>query len=171
MRDLAAVYKLQAEIYGNQKKAEKALEALKIYVAHRPDDQEASDLLETLKPPEEPPSPIKEGPSLEEFLGTMVAVPEEGELPEIATPTLAEIYFKQGQVREAVKVYEKVVAIDPQDERSGSRLEEFRAMMAADLEKADQEVDRLIDKKERMIAILESWLSNIRENISSPASA
>ena len=101
----------------------------------------------------------------------MVAVPEERELPELATPTLAEIYFKQGQVREAIKVYEKVVEINPQDERSSTRLEEFRAMMAADLEEADQEVDRLREKKERMIAILESWLSNIRESISSPASA
>ena len=53
--DLSAAYKLQAEIYSQQRREEEAAKALKIYLVHRPDDQEAHHLLEALEAVEEAP--------------------------------------------------------------------------------------------------------------------
>jgi hypothetical protein len=44
----------------------------------------------------------------------------------VNTPTLAEIYARQGHVDRAIEIYEKVVAGDPGDERSRARLAELR---------------------------------------------
>ena len=51
LTDLISAYKLQAEIFSKQQKADDALKALNRYLAHRPDDKNALDLLEKIKPP------------------------------------------------------------------------------------------------------------------------
>jgi hypothetical protein len=47
---------------------------------------------------------------------------EEDVLSEIATPTLAEVYVNQGQIQEALTIYEKVVAQNPEDQTSIKRI-------------------------------------------------
>ncbi len=149
--DLVSSYKLQAELYAKQGKKMEAFEALKLYLAHRPDDQEALNLLETLEP-------IEEAMDVEP-----ASHAQGGEPPKISTVTLAEIYYNQGQIEEAMDIYEKVVAQNPEDQRARIRLKELKAMKVADGEIGDEEFDRLRQKKERMIATLELWLAKIHE--------
>ena len=168
--DLISAYKLQAEIYTKQDRQDDAREALELYLAHRPDDQEAIHFLDALKPGEE--APIAEtqprveeevsGPT-EEFMAQGPTTAEGEGLPVIATPTLGEIYFNQGQIQEAINTYERVVAQNPADEHARNRLQELKRMGLEEKEVGDKEVDMVRQKKEKMIAILESWLVRLQE--------
>jgi tetratricopeptide (TPR) repeat protein len=155
MNDFIPTYRLQADIYLRERREEEAAEALKLFLAHRPDDQEARNLLDTLKPEEEAPAPGPEADA-EEISG-----PAE----EIATPTLAELYVDQDLIQEATATYEKVTAQHPEDERSKQRLEELKAMSIENeaLESEEIGVEEIRQKKEKMITILEGWLANIKE--------
>ena len=163
--ELMSAYKLKAEIYRKQRREEEAIEALKLYLAHRPDDEEALHLLDTLMPAEEVPVPEPQ-PAIEEEPET----PEAEGIPEIATPTLAEIYFDQGQIQEAINTYERVVEQNPGDRRPLQRLEELKNMMGGEKTSEDERVDRARQKKKKMIAILDAWLANIRQQSKSPLS-
>jgi tetratricopeptide (TPR) repeat protein len=167
--DLTDTYKLQAQIYMKQKRKQEAARSLELYVAHRPNDQEALDFLATLTPEEEAPvqgpqPSIEEIPAKAEEQEIVEEAPaSEEEPPEIATPTLAEIYFEQGQIEEAIDTYGIIVAQDPEDESSKRRLEELKTMIAEQRAAEEKDLDEVRQKKEKMIAILESWLGNIRE--------
>jgi tetratricopeptide (TPR) repeat protein len=175
--ELASVYKRLATLYAKGKRDEEARKVLQVYLAHRPDDAEARQLLEGLKPlpepepveiepPVEPPSPVGEEAAPQTYEedreepGDIAPPSEQGSLPEIATPTLAELYYTQGQVDEAIRTYEKVVAENPGDERAEARLEELRA---APPPKGTVQRNKEREKKEKMIALLEKWLANIQE--------
>jgi len=181
----ASAYRLQAEIYHAQKRNDEALRSLRIYLSLRPQDERALDLLKALDIPlaapapeiapieEETPEPpsvkTEETPVLRaiEPLETEAEKPEfrfEDEvLSEIATPTLAEVYVHQGQIQEAIGIYEKVFAQHPEDEASLSRLQALRAMVQAEPPPHAEEVPRAKQGKQKTIAILESWLANIRK--------
>lgn len=162
--DLADTYKLQAQIYMKQKRKHEATRSLELYLAHRPDDQEALDFLNSLTPEQEAPvqevqPPVEETHAEPEEQGIVEEAPaQEEEPPEIATPTLAQIYFEQGQIEEAINTYEMIITQDPEDEFSKRRLEELQAMIAE-----EKGLHAVRQKKEKMIAILESWLANIRD--------
>jgi tetratricopeptide (TPR) repeat protein len=153
-------YKLQAEIYRQQDRDVEATWLLNLYLAHRPEDEEAVEMLEALKDIEqstasEPPPPV-EKPSLE----------IEGALKEkkrVATPTLGEVYFNQGLIHEAISVYEKVVVENPDDERSKERLIELQSTLKTGPAPAGQEVDRTREKNEKLITVLEAWRDSIRK--------
>jgi tetratricopeptide (TPR) repeat protein len=153
-------YKLQAEIYRQQDRDVEATWLLNLYLAHRPEDEEAVEMLEALKDIEqstasEPPPPVEE-PSLE----------IEGALKEkkrVATPTLGEVYFNQGLIHEAISVYEKVVVENPDDERSKERLIELQSTLKTGPAPAGQEVDRTREKNEKLITVLEAWRDSIRK--------
>jgi tetratricopeptide (TPR) repeat protein len=175
--ELVSAYKRLATLYHREKRGEEARKALHVYLAHWPEDQEARELLEMLRPlPEAPaqePEPLAEPPAAtaeqsatetpdlarEEAEETTTLEREQG-LPEIATPTLAELYYSQGQMEEAILTYEKVVEGNPDDQRAAARLAELKA---ATPPKAAFETDRNRGKKGKMIALLEAWLSNIQE--------
>ena len=57
---------------------------------------------------------------------------EEDVLSEIATPTLAEVYVNQGQIQEAITIYEKVVAQNPEDQTSIKRIQELNTLRAVE---------------------------------------
>ena len=183
-KDLISVYRLRADIFEKQGRNEEAVGSLRIYLSHEPDDEHALNLLEQLEVGEEesdevssvvvegvPPAPVEES--------------IEG-LPEIATPTLAEVYFDQGQIERAMVIYEKIIEKNPDDQKSKERLSELRiaiettgeaaAEKDADVEEAPDRVletageaeetgpvDRASEKKKKMISILEAWRRNIRE--------
>ena len=166
--DLTDTYKLQAQIYIKQNRKREAARSLELYVAHRPDDQEALDFLNTLTPEQAPVEerepPIEEIPAQAEEQEIEEEAPSaEKETPDMATPTLAEIYFEQGQIEQAIDTYQMIVAQNPEDESSKERLEELRTMIAEKRAVAEKQRDEARQKKEKMIAILESWLANIRE--------
>jgi tetratricopeptide (TPR) repeat protein len=177
IEELVSTYKLQADIYRQQKRRDEAIRSLRVYLAHRPEDHEAHNAFEALHAS----APVKEpGPpaEVEEKLAGDVAqvsareepeAPEEtmeikeDKLPEIATPTLAEVYVNQGEIEEALNIYQKVIDQTPQDEKSRLRIEELTRMLVQDFPAPEKKPDRARRKKERAIAILEAWLAGLRK--------
>jgi tetratricopeptide (TPR) repeat protein len=174
----ASAYRLQAEIYRTQKRNDEALRSLKTYLAHRPQDEGALDLLREMGTEAAPiqeeilePAPVKalEPPARKriEPLPLEAEKPEfrfeEEALSEIATPTLAEVYVNQGQIQEAISIYEKVIAQNPEDQASVMRAQELRTMPAAEPPPPEEADPGAKQKKQKTIAVLESWLANIRK--------
>jgi tetratricopeptide (TPR) repeat protein len=159
INELMTCYRFQADLFISQGKTTEAIEALKLYLIHCPDDQDSYALLESMLPKEEPPIEIEQAVPEELPPGQV----EESGLPDIATATLGEVYVNQGMTKEAIETYEKVVEQSPDDSASKERLDELKNMVeqsriAEDKEKA------LIMRKKKMVAILESWLEGIREH-------
>lgn len=134
IEDLVSVYKLQAKIYIRQERPEMAADALKRYLAHKGQDHEALELWEQ----------VGEEQGEDIFVG-------------LATPTLAEIYYNQGQIHEAISTYEKVILDKPDDRASIKRLSELKALIKDEQGPQHEDTDELRTKKEKMIEILERW--------------
>jgi len=151
VEELVYLYKLKGLIYSALGKKEEAIKSLKIYLAHRSDDHEAVSLLASMKAAEASPSQYAAEAQTQEIPPFSV--------PEIATPTLAEVYFAQGQIEEAIATYQKVVDRNPDAERSIRRLEELRAMSSplAQEQEVGEKEESLRSKKEKLIRVLESW--------------
>jgi tetratricopeptide (TPR) repeat protein len=134
---LSYIYKLQSELFRRQNRIDDAVHSLQLYLAHNEQDREAADLLAELSQPEEEPS----------------ALP---------TSTLAELYYKQGELDEAIKVYEQVVASSPDDEKAKNRLDELRG----EREAQEGELERLQSARERklkLLGVLERWLAAVED--------
>ncbi len=155
---LIPAYKLQGKIYIKQQKLKEAHEALKRYLAHNPGDQEALDLLDRIISPEE--KTMSKAPKA---LEDITLAEEEAEITDLATPTLAEIYYEQGQIREAISTYEKVLSNKPDDEASMQRVSELKALLAEEPDTQIAAKAWVRAKKERTIAILERWLVRLEE--------
>jgi tetratricopeptide (TPR) repeat protein len=170
--ELASTYKLLADIYRKQGRSDDAVRTLRIYLAHRPEDHDALDVFEALhvRPhaaDEQPPAAEPREPAAEEIHEPVVKeaaeLPEEAPVPEIATPTLAEVYAGQGDLEEAIRMYGKVLARNPQDEKSRQRMEELEAMLRTEPPVPEQKAGRARKKRERAVAILETWLADLRK--------
>lgn len=156
INELAGSYRLLADLCVAQGKTEEAIEALKLYLIHRPDDMESYTLLECLSPKEEVPLETSQP---EEPAPVPVVEPE---MPDIATPTLAEVYYNQGKTLEAIDTYEKVIERNPDDSMSRSRMEELKNSL--DQARTLQlKREAMIMKKKKMASILDMWLAGIRE--------
>ena len=145
---LAPVFKVQADLFERQGRREEASIALDKYLAHFSGDTEAMERLRSLKP-EQKISPT-EVPSLEEIV------------PEIATHTLAEIYESQGQLQAAVETYKKLMEQDPGDLRARERLQKLETEIRGE-EEIVLPPERRQNGTERMIGVLEGWLTKIQE--------
>ena len=141
--DLSSAYKLQARIYAQQERLDESFESLKRYLALNPDDREGLDLLDKVKPAE--PEKI-----------------EEESVVDLATPTLAELYFSQGQIREAVNTYEKVLLDNPDDKASEQRLNELKASISQEAKPLPSKEEIAGIKTEKTITVLENWLNRIQ---------
>jgi tetratricopeptide (TPR) repeat protein len=145
VNELAGSYRLLADLCVAQGKTEEAIEALKIYLIHCPDDKESYTLFESLLQEEKAPVETTQF-----------------ELPDIITPTLAEVYYSQGRTSEAIDTYEKVIERNPDDSMSRTRLNELKnALEQARVMEMKREA--LIMKKKKMASILDMWLAGIRE--------
>ncbi|MFH1241457.1 MAG: tetratricopeptide repeat protein [Pseudomonadota bacterium] len=160
IEDLISSYKLKAKIYLMQKRQNEAGDALKRYLAHKPGDPEALDLLEQIRRtpgdaggmPEEPPG-----------VETLSGQEDEEVFSELATPTLAEIYYNQGQIEQAISTYERVLLTSPNDKASLKRLLELKALIKEGGGERPKDTDELRSRKERMIRILERWRERVQE--------
>jgi tetratricopeptide (TPR) repeat protein len=156
---LNSLFKLLATIYVDQNRWEEASHALKRYMGHFPDDEEAVELLSKISP------------KLENIYHTSPAKPhahaevraDKSPLPKLATPTLAEIYLKQGQVEEAINIYEKIVSEKPDDIKSSRRLTELKSMGLEREQRTSDNLETIEARKRRMINTLEGWLGRIQE--------
>lgn len=80
-------------------------------------------------------------------------MPEEGVVPpDFQTVTLAELYIRQGHLRPAEEVLEKIVSDDPQNAKAAGLLAEVRELAA-------RETDRQL--RERVATELSRWLGNV----------
>lgn len=155
IEDLNSVYKLQANVYARQSRTKEASEALKRYLVHNPHDKEAVNLLNQVNEQQEQLAPSSEETS---------APPEEVKTsPNLATPTLAEIYYNQGEIQKAIKTYQEVLSRTPEDKASLRRLKELKrsAYQTAPWDMASQETSE--QKKRQIINTLEAWLNKIQE--------
>lgn len=167
-------YALLAKAYETQGRRHEAARCLNVYLAHHPEDSNARESLERLRPQVEESNGESLGkPDSEEF----DFVRDEA-LPEIATPTLAELYYSQGQINAAVETYEKYLSRSPHDSRAMIRLGELKSLIPSppedppeeplltdaheDAEKAPSTTPETI-KSRKLISMLEDWLSRIRE--------
>lgn len=162
--DLAHVHKLQAMIYRKQGRNKEAIEALKVYSVYHPLDEEARLLHDELKP-EEPP-PVSEAQGFPEATSTAFGEELEKGAPEIITSRLAELYLDQGKIEKAIDTYKTLVMLNPEDTHFRDRLEELKAMSLEEVT-VDQEasVDPVVARKQKMLAILETWRANIRNQV------
>ncbi|UCE33582.1 MAG: tetratricopeptide repeat protein [Deltaproteobacteria bacterium] len=134
--ELTSVFKLQAKLFKEEEKLKEAIRALEVYLVHHKDDEEAAQLLSEL------------------------SSAGKGERDVVPTPTLAEIFFNQGALEEAIKVYQQVVEASPDDEKSKMRLNELKQMKVAEVQEIAGETATK-GKKLELIRILENWLGAI----------
>jgi predicted Zn-dependent protease len=134
--ELTSVFKLQAKLFRKEEKLKEAIRALEVYLVHHNDDEEAVQLLCEL------------------------SSTGKGERDVLPTPTLAEIFFKQGAMEEAINVYQQVVEASPDDEKSKMRLNELRQVTVAEVQEIAGETATK-GKKLELIRILENWLGAI----------
>jgi predicted Zn-dependent protease len=166
LAELSSLFMLQAQVYKEQGRGAEADEALKRGLALRPGDlpalhtsMETETSLDDSGPESTPetgeatPSPPREEP--EEAL-TKVG-------PGFVTPTLAEIYFNQGQVQEAVNTYEKVLEQEPQNPQASRRLQELKTLLDTGQVVEERAEDAAHQKKAKVINTLETWLGHIRD--------
>jgi len=134
--EFTSVFKLQAKLFKKEEKLNEAIRALEVYLVHHKDDEEAIQLLSEL------------------------SSTGKGERDVVPTPTLAEIFFNQGALEEAIKVYQQVVEASPDDEKSEMRLNELKQMRVAEVQETAGETATK-GKKLELIRILENWLGAI----------
>lgn len=140
--EAAGAYKLLADALLRQGRDAEAAECLDRYLAHQPDDADAGETLVRLRPPApetgaETAAPEETRAGEEERRETPAfeeEAPAGEPIPEIATPTLAELYYSQGQIDAAVETYERILTRSPDDPRANARLRELLALRAAPAE-------------------------------------
>lgn len=116
--------------------------------------------------------PELEGITIQEEFPESEEVPGQEDFPGIMTTSLAETYFNQGKLNEAREIYEKLAEKDPENPALKSRLDEISAILEPEDESEELKAEESIrQKKEKMISILDSWRSNIRESGSKEMSA
>lgn len=137
IRELSSIFKFQSEVFKRENKIDDAIRSMQLYLAHNESDQEAADLLADLSPSKEEPS----------------ALP---------TSTLAELYYKQGELDEAIKVYEQVIASSPDDEKAKHRVDELRGVKEG--QEGEKEVSRSVrERKLKLLGVLERWLAGVEQ--------
>ncbi len=137
IKELSYIFKLQAELFQKEGRVKEAADSLNKYLTHYSEDKEAVQLLSGLDRRTE----------------------EDQEV--ITTPTLAEIYFKQGETDEAIKIYQKVIQASPDDEKSKKRLSEIEQIKKTGTKKGPAKDAR--SQKLKLIGILERWLADIEQ--------
>jgi len=88
---------------------------------------------------------------------------EKDEFAELATTELAEIYYNQGLINEAINTYELALLTNPDDKTSMERLAELKALNVDKPEQQTAADDILRERKKRMITVLEEWMDRVQE--------
>ena len=158
IENLIPAYKLLAGIYAKQKRLNETADTLKLYLAHRPAEPEALKLLEEVEPADE--AQLEVGGQTEDGV---VEVDEKDAVADLATPTIAELYYTQGRLSSAITIYEKVLNDKPDDIESLKRLTELRGLAVEEPKTEGKEKDDLHVRTEKLIRILEEWLPRIKE--------
>jgi len=76
----------------------------------------------------------------------------------IITKTLADLYLKQGHLKEAYEIYKALFEKDPFDQEVKEKLDELSQKL-----NLSPPADQWIRSPEERIQLLQRWLANIRE--------
>ena len=152
MNDLLSVHGRLAEIYEKQRRFSEAAGQAEMFLAHHPENSEMRELLKRV---EAAVGGDQEWPSLPDD-DTESPVP-------FATPTIAELYFSQGQLDAAVKTYERVVEAHPHDRVSAERLLELKDRLKGGPDGEEKEFHRVSAPEEKLLVVLEKWLPKVGE--------
>lgn len=154
MRNMDAfvdIFLLRAKALKRLNRTGEALEALEVYLALRRGDENGLALLEALQ---------ADVPGA----GRGDSRPTDrtnGDMPPVASATIAELYLSQGLIAEAVRTYRLVVAGDPGDEKSRRRLEELEAEVLSIA--GEEAVTAGCSAETAYRAVLEQWRAGCRE--------
>ncbi len=162
--------KIKSGVEGEKPKATQALEDFAHTEEERVEDivhSQEEDILESVVIPEDITRALEE--DIEEEV-LVAELPEErfdleGEdkFAELATTELAEIYYNQGLINEAINTYELALLTNPDDKTSMERLAELKAL---NVDKPVQQTaadDILRERKKRMITVLEEWMDRVQK--------
>lgn len=147
-------YRLAAEILIRRNRPEDATKLLETYLIHNPDDIEASELLKNIRT-------VKGRQNETEHEKVRV----ETFSSDLASPTIAEIYYEQGQINEAINTYEKILLKRSEDQKAQKRLEELKTMNLRDEKTVSSDNRSGSYNKERIRNILEGWIFRIKEQV------
>ncbi len=162
---LAPAYKQLADIYLDQRRYGAAAEMLRRYLAHFPDQSDALDLLKRveMKVAQKEDALAGDLPDEDAVKAEAETVDEPvEELVDLATPTIAELYFSQGNVEAAIQTYEKIVLTDPDDRQSTVRLDELKKSTREAETPEYEGIDKFRTQTERLIRMLEHWLPRVK---------
>ena len=138
INNLSSVFKLQCEIFRKEDRTEDAINSLQLYLAHNSQDEAAIQILSEL-----------------------TTSPKE-EISVLPTSTLAELYYKQGELEEAIKIYEQVIRKFPDEEEAKKRCNELKQIeKKGEFEESNEA--KIKEKKLRLVRTLEGWLTTIEK--------
>ena len=160
MNDLLVAHKRLAEIYEKQKRFKEAESHAKMFLAHHPKDAETGGLHDRVKAVQKAAAGDTEGLKQE-----CPVLPDDDDesLVAFATPTIAELYFAQGQLDAAVATYEQVVEEHPDDTASSERLLKLKDQLKTGVSGTTKEYETVHAKEEKLLTVLEKWLPRIGE--------
>jgi len=105
-----------------------------------PDKKEEAELEKEEEPvvsSAEVPESSAESENTEETFDTSAADEHIASIPDhVLTPTLADIYFQQGQAELAIQIYKRLLNIDPENDRIVQRIDEIESTIAVENEDA-----------------------------------
>ncbi len=162
--------KIKSGVKGEKPKETQALEDFAHTEEERVEDgvhSQEEDILESVVIPEDITRALEE--DFEEEV-VVAELPEErfdleGEdkFAELATTELAEIYYNQGLIDEAINTYELALLTNPDDKTSMKRLAELKALNVDKPEQQTAADDILRERKKRMITVLEEWMDRVQK--------
>lgn len=160
MNDLLFVHAGLSRIYAKQKRFTEAAREAKIFLAHHPEDPEMRALLKKV---EEAGDAAAEGPEGRDPKWPVLPDDDAESLVDFATPTIAELYFSQGQLEAAVETYKKVMEEHPDDSVSAQRLSQLKDALEAGRPSVVKEPYNEHAQKEKLLSMLEKWLPRVGE--------
>ena len=162
--------KIKSGVEGEKPKETQALEDFAHTEEEKVEDlvnSQEEDILESVVIPEDITRALEE--DFEEEV-VVAELPEErfdleGEdkFAELATTELAEIYYNQGLINEAINTYELALLTNPDDKTSMERLAELKALNVDKPEQQTAADDILRERKKRMVTVLEEWMDKIQK--------
>ena len=160
MNDLLPVYAGLAGIYAKQKRFREAAGEAEIFLAHHPEDPEMRELLKKVQ---KAGDAAAGGAERRDQKWPVLPDDDAESLVDFATPTIAELYFNQGQLESAVETYKKVIEEHPDDSASVQRLSQLKDELEAGRSIVAEEPHNEHAQKEKLLTMLEKWLPGVGE--------
>ncbi|MBW2708177.1 MAG: tetratricopeptide repeat protein [Deltaproteobacteria bacterium] len=160
MNDLLPVYSRLSGIYAKQKRFAEATGEAEIFLAHHPEDPEMRELLKNI---EEARGATAGGQEGRDQKPPVLPDDDAESLADLATPTIAELYFSQGQLEAAVETYQKVIEEHPDDSVSVQRLLQLKGGLDAVPPCVPKASRNEHAQEEKLRTILEKWLPRVGE--------